>query len=379
MINVGCLHYPNWFASGDPSSFVLDAAEEHGAFVLTIPKTGTLLKVGWRLASVSSPVLTLKLSLETVLDAIGAPVATSDAGKTLYAAGAQSAAIADPAAGVRFDAINGASPGTGISVTKGDLAAVAIRCTARASGSVNVAYDQYATISMGARQHSGQQIPYWYTYLGGAGAVGAGESVLTLEYDTGMVVLPHSYPASLGGTADTWNSGSNPDRRGLKMTFPFGCTLRGADLYLDTDEDVQILLYDADEYTVMAGFPITLQGTTRRANAAGAHYVEFPTEPTLLAGSAYRLVVLPATETNISGRYWVPADDGAVLGMTALMGGSDFCYTTFNGEPSSGSHAWSDTTTRRPGILPVLSQLDFPTDAEIAAAMWAYGNRTLTA
>jgi hypothetical protein len=360
LTDLGTLLYPDIAVISSPSNFSLDAAEEHGATAFAIPKTGTLLKIGWRLLSVASPILTLKISLETVADTIGILVATTDAGKTLYAANAQSAAIDNPVAGVRFDAINGASPSTGISVTKGDLVSFVVRCTARTSGSVAVAYDQYAGNVMGLKPQDGNQIPYWYTYLGGAGAANAGGLLLTLEYDTGCVYIPLIVPAGLTPTTVTWNSGSNPDRRGLKMTYPFGCKLKGAHIYLDTDEDVQVILYDSDEYTIISGFPITLQGNMRRANALGAHWVEFPTEPTLLINTVYRLVILPSTVTNVISNYFVPADDGAVIGMNAMVGGTNFVYTTFNGTPTSGSHAWTDTITQRPAILPMISQIDFP-------------------
>lgn len=123
-----------------PGTVRLDAAEERIAYVIRWPKTGTLKKVGWTISSVSSPVLTVAVSIETVADAVGVPIATTDAGKTLYAANAVSADITNPSAGARFDAINST---TGISVTKGELAAITIRAKTVTSGYIEVTVDLY--------------------------------------------------------------------------------------------------------------------------------------------------------------------------------------------------------------------------------------------
>lgn len=337
---------PNW--SFSVTSPILDAAEEHCACVFPVPKTGTIKKIGWR--GTSTLVGTIAISLETVADTIGVPVATTDAGKTLYAASAVSADIVDPTTATRFDAINGA---TGIAVTKGDLISVVFRLKAFTSGSISVAMQSNNLFSMTV------QMPYTYTYLGGASSTSTTATPqITLEYDGELVPIHDGWPTQPAVAAESFNSGSNPDRRGMKFRFLVKKQLKGAYFYIDTDEDVQVILYDSDEYTVMTGFPITIQGNQRRANSQNIQYVEFPTEPTCVANSYYRLVLLPTTVTNIAWAYSVPSDDGGILGMTATPGGTDFVKTTFNGTPTSGSHVWTDTTTQRPAILLVVSKTD---------------------
>lgn len=335
----------NWNFSGGAT--VLDAVEEHLAGVFHVPQAGTLKKIGWR--NTSTLVGTLAISLETVADTVGVPVATTDAGKTLYAASAVSADIVNPTTAVRFDAINGA---TGIAVTKGDLISVVIRTKAWTSGGITVAFQNSNLIA------PSNQMPYTYTYLGGAGATSSLTPQFTLEYDGEFVPIWDGWAVQPAVAAESFNSGSNPDRRGMKFRFLVKKQLKGAYFYIDTDEDVQVIMYDSDEYTVMTGFPITIQGNQRRANSQAIQYVEFPVEPTCLASTYYRLVLLPVTVTNIAWAYSVPSNDGAVLGMTAIPGGLDFIKTTFNGSPTSGSHAWTDTTTQRPGILLVASKTD---------------------
>ena len=358
MVDFGPVIYPPNFPIS-ATQVTLDAVEEHAAIVIPVPKTGTLKKVGWRLAS-STLVGTLAVSIETVADVVGAPVATTDAGKTLYQAGGVSADIVNPTAVVRFDAINGA---TGIAMTKGDLISVTVRAKAVTSGTCNI------VLYGGGFWTLLSQMPYGYTYLGGAGtALASSSPQITLEYDGEFVPVFYGgsgvYPAN---STDTYNSGSNPDRRGLKLKYLDGVKLKGAYAYVDTDEDCQLILYDADEYTVVSGFPITIQGNMRRANARAQHFVEFPTEPTLTAGSFYRLVLLPTTVTSIITEYITPSDDGGVLGITSMVGGANFIYTSFNGTPTSGSHAWTDVATQRPGILPVVSQISTGGGAGIIA------------
>jgi hypothetical protein len=342
------------------NTLTLDAAEEHIAFVIQAPKTGTIKKIGWMVTASSSPVgITCYVALETVADAVGVPVATSRAGATLYAAGAESAAISNPTTGVRFDAINGT---TGISVTRGDLIAVTIRCTARTSGSFGVGYDQNGMF--GGPMGMGSYYSYTYGYTGSGSTYYA--PVITLEYDGEFVVVPWTIPVmSTSLTAVDYNSGSNPDRRGLAFTFPdFSCTASGVVLTLDQDSDCDLILYDSDEYSVMTGFPITLDKDKRKGTSRISFYVRFPNDVTFTQDQWYRLVVLPkAASPDVSILTYVPADDGTILGMNAYVEGLNVKYTTFNGTPTSGSHAWTDDTTKRVLISMIINQIDIPVPA----------------
>jgi hypothetical protein len=72
-------------------------------------------------------------------------------------------------------------------------------------------------------------------------------------------------------------------------------------------------------------------------------------------------VVLPKSTTNISTYKYLPADDGSILGVTALPEGSDIAYTTFNGTPTSGSHTWTDDATSIPSINLLVDKIDIGT------------------
>lgn len=352
LVDVGLIPYPfTHYAAG--SSLTLDALDEHIAFVVRAPKTGTLKKIGWRINAISSPVMTVKVSVETVADAIGVPVATTNAGKTLYAAGAESADITSFSAGACFNVINGSS---GISVTRGHLIAVTVRVTGYTSGSINVSYSQYGVQVLGSYVHRGET--YTYGYNGNVGTPYY-EPIITLEYDGEFVVCPHTKPVnSTDMSSMVYNSTSNPDRRGMKFRLPYGCSIKGVTLYGDLDVDTDIILYDADEYTVMSGFPITIDKDKRPTNTMSAYYVELPGDITLIANQYYRLVLLPKDTTNITTYTSVPADDGSILGMNAYPEGMNVAYTTFNGAPSSGSHAWTDEATRRILMSVMINKID---------------------
>ena len=159
LTNCDIICFPGHLKAGAGSGgFTLDAAEEHGAYIFQVPKTGTLKKVGWRCYTATSPVLTLKVSLETVASTYGSPVATTNAGKTLYAANAESADLTSFASSTTYwTEINGS---TGVTVTKGDFIAVTFRATAVTSGSITVAYQQYGEVLWQLNYSSGTLIPY---------------------------------------------------------------------------------------------------------------------------------------------------------------------------------------------------------------------------
>ena len=355
LTDVGWIMYPSTYTQGTAGAFALDAAEELIAYVIKVPKTGTLKKIGWRIYSVSSPSLTCRVSIETVAETVGQPVATTDAGKTLYATGAVSADITDPAAGSRYDAINGSS---GISVTKGDNIAIVIRIISRTSGSISPNYAQYAaTLPMGGLS-GGRDHSYTATYANSAwGAYNT--PMIGLEYDGEFVPCPFTNPPFDTGGAVSFSSSSTPDRRGLKFRFPYKCTAKGIVMSVDLDSETDLILYDSDEYTVMSGFPITLNANKRAAANNGFHYVEFPTEPTFEANTDYRIVLLPKSTTAISITYSVPVTDGSLLALDMYPEGTNVINTVRTGAPSSGDHSWTDYNTQRYSWAFVVNKIDF--------------------
>jgi hypothetical protein len=339
-------------ANGDTCT--LDAAEEFMAVVFRVPKSGTLNKIGWATGTAFTAAgYTLKISLETVATTAGQPVATTNATKTLYAANAESADLTSLAAStIYYTAINGV---TGIAVTVGDYIAVTFRLLAITSGAMNVMYQAYpAPIEL---FNYSSLNTYNALYLGAAWTIRFGSPIMTLEYSDGFCPVPYFNPVNVQTTV-TWNSGDNPDRRGLKFQIPYKCRLYGALVgCLPGNSDIDVILYAADEYTVMTGFPVTISNTQKASTALNDAILPFTTKPTIEANTWYRLVLLPKSANNISHYYNTPPDDGAYGGMTTMAEGVNCVYTTFNGVPNAGSHAWTDANYK-PRIALMVDGID---------------------
>lgn len=364
--------YPPQFNAPATNSFVLDAEEELIGYVVTIPKTGTLKKIGWGITAVSSPVLTARVSLENITATIGQPVATTDADKSLYAANAVSANITNPSAGVRFDEINGS---TGISVTKGDRVAITIRITSYTSGSISVLYSQWGGFTpFGGYNSLLRSNAYTFAYVGGSWTLYHTPHI-TLEYDGEFVPVPFTMPAQSIASPMSWSSASNPDRRGMKFSVPFTCKLGGAFLYFDGDSDTDLILYGPDGYTIVDGFPITLSKNERTTNLPGWYFIEFPTSPTITADLYYRFVFLPKEATNCQLYVVTPVGDGAISGLTAYSEGSRVVYTYRNGNPSEEDVEWTDSTTQKSTGALFISEIDIPSSGSGNSAP-RFGDKT---
>lgn len=337
--------YPSYMGSllastqSGTATAVLDAADEHVAYVGKIPKTGTINKIGFSLQSVSSPVLTLRAALETVdLTAVGAPVATTAAGSTLLVANA-SGTVANPTAITHWIALNS---GSGVAVTKGDDFAITVRVSAFTSGSVTIRYGFFGQLG------TSSIYPYTYTYLNSTPTPGNSPGNFALQYATdGCVPLAKCSPAVSVAT-ESWMSSSNPDRRGLRFKMPWTCTINGIVALVDQDIDTTIKIYDSDEFTELAS--VALDSSNRYQNGHALIQYEFPSSVTLAADTAYRVVLLPTSTTNIVLLHSTVTDDGGEATMKGLEGGVEWYWTQFNGVPDSGSHVWTDTTTKRPHI-----------------------------
>ena len=331
-------------------STVLSAAEDCALLVFEAPKTGTINKIGWKTGAITQGTsYSLLISMETVAAVVGQPVATTNAGKTLYAAGAVSAALTSlTAQTVYFTAINGA---TGISVTQGDLICITWRLTAVSGATINIQNSNAASevvLSIGNG-------PYAGSHTGTTWSVGSSAS-LSLEYSDGFVPMPFIAPITTVNTL-AWSNAGNPDRRGIRFSYPFSCRLNGAVIRLALAGNVNIILYDSDGYTVMSGFPISLNALQTTSASVKDYYIVFPTKPTLAAGAVYRLAVLPITSTSISLYNYTPVDDGSFLGITAFSEGTNVEYTAFNGTPTSGNHAWTDSSDK-PDMQLVIDGID---------------------
>jgi len=331
----------SWNCDRGPStgSAILDADGEKCGAVFQIPKTGTLVKIGVRAYTVTVSE-NLRVSLQTVDSNTGQPTGT------LYKTGAFGIATGLTSNDCAWVVLNS---GNGIAVTAGDTVAIVIEFESYVSGNLGIRN----TIT-NAGNYAG--FPYGFTYLGGTWTfLGVRNQNFGLEYSGGeMVYLPHFIPGS-NPAAVAYNSGSNPDRRGLAFSLPWDCRISHLFAIIDLDGDASLILYDSDGITALA--TVALDTHLRGSDAQTMHLVTLATPIELDANEVYRLVVLPGSATNISITNHQFTLDGSYNPMEAMEFGTDMYYTTCNGEPGELGD-WTDDLKKRPSLGVMVDQIE---------------------
>lgn len=271
------------FFPGTVPNTVLDANSEATAFVFQAPKTGTIDRVGFRTATVTTGD-TVTVSLQTVDASTGNPTGTL-AGTNTSATQVVNAADDN----VWFEVTLTA----GASVTRGDVLAFVVALPSSGStGNMQITRGQTPFLT---------QFPYGSNFTGGAWAKttqGAACKAVrysdsTWPYTLGMT--PIASAVGSFGQGNSFSSSSTPDERGCKITMPFPCKVsgswhRGSGT---TAGDYTMKLYDVSN-TVLASK--TFDGDFNPV-IGGVVWQMFDTEVTLAAGDVVRLTKLPTTTT----------------------------------------------------------------------------------
>ena len=343
---------------GTPSTFsvTLDANGEYVAFIIPIPKTGTLKKVGFRVNSVTTSD-TINVRIETVDDTNGYPTGT------LYVANATGSVESPSASTIYYVSINST---TGISVTKGDIIAVKFSLDyVDGKLSINTYCSGFGT------GISSTYLPYIVTYLGGAYSKIAASTGLyiLLEYDGEFVPFLGSTPLA-SNTTEAFNNTSNPTHRGLKITMPVTCQAIGAVAFVDLDAATDLVLYDTNGSTAIE--TIAAQDKDIRSGTSAGHIpFLFSQARTLTAGSTYRVVLRPASSSNVGIGTFTTTDDGSLCAIDLFDLGQNACYTSCNGTPSD-TGSWTDSLTKRTQISLIINAYDVP----VGGGRPAFGDRT---
>lgn len=335
----GGLHFPQRMTHSSLAlnNKLLDAASEKVGFIFRIGKTGTISKVGFLTAGVTTGA-TLDIRLETVSLANGDPTGTL---LGTNSNGSQVVADADD------DTWFTTSLTTAVAVTRGDLVAVVIVNPSVSPGNLNIRLVTYDRIIFPYSDHFTAS---W------AKANSDQNPVCSLEYDDGTyAVQPGVYPLSDRNVRGV-NSGSTPDEVGMIFQFPFPVRVTGAWIFADIDEATDIILYDSDGSTALE--TISLDKDVRQTTGEGGLKLFFDNTEELSANTNYRLVYKPTTTTNI--RTWDFDVDAAAI-MDSFEGGQNFHHTQ-----RTNAGAWTETTTRRLIIGLLLDAFD---DAAAATSL----------
>jgi hypothetical protein len=311
------------------TAFALNAAGDKMAFIIQVPKDGTLDWFEFRVGAIANaPDNGIRFSFQSIDATTGFPDGVVD----------QFAVKASPSANTWTTPDNvmtdtGAGGGTKRTVAAGEyLGCVIDYSTFVASDSFEVTTPNHAT---GPWSNN-------YTADGSTGtyAKATRPPMLALKYSDGTYAeLPTPiFPMSAAGTATTFGNGSTPDERALRFQVPVSCRCVGAWFLADGDADADIVLYDnANNVLASASIDPDIRETT-----GVKHYFVWWDAQTLSAATTYRIAIKPTTASTLTVYQFTVASNGL---LAAVPGGIEWYLST---RTDGGS--FSDTTTIRPMI-----------------------------
>ena len=261
------------------ASLTVDATTEKAAFVIEVPKSGTITKVLFRFGTITA-IDPLELGLETV----GAT--TGDPSGTLY--GSSDEAAFTPAVGDddTFCIVTLATPATAV---RGNQIAVQIDVPTYTDANFIV---QYLTTGIA------QSFPYCNAYVGvPAWAKVTGTPILALGYSDGSWEVPFGCFPAIPATR-SFDSNDAIDEYANKFYLPFKTEVQGVWAVLDMDEGVSFNLYDNSASPVTLATTAVQDKDIRTDAAVGLKLVKF-TSPITLGPGYYCLSCLPSTTTAV--------------------------------------------------------------------------------
>lgn len=336
--DVPIMYFPSYCQSGFglQRSKTLDAADEYVSGIFSIPKTGTLKKIGFRTGTVTAAD-TINVRLETVDATTGYPSGTLYLNESPGSSGSQAAPSSNTTYWV---ALNGT---TGVSVTKGDIVAIKILLDY-----VDGVLDILAHTYLGS-----YNLPYTEDYLGASHAKSSETPNYGLEYDGEIVPVVGMFPAIYTSVSPSWFTTTL--KKGLCFQVPFKCRICGVVYYFDPDVNADVILYDSDQATAVQTWTVDKDV---RAQALGAIFKLYLTTPKILTvNTKYRLVVQPSAMA-ITHHMLYTYPDSTISAMAGIEGGVNCYYTECNGTPTNEA-SWTDTVADRPAVAGVIiDQLD---------------------
>lgn len=327
-------NYPPLTARVPPISYAnltMNVAGDKEAFIIQVPKSGTLDYFEWRTGSVgNNPDNGLRLSFQGVSVTTGLPDGV--VGQFVDMTGTFAANTWQTPASVMTD--TGLSGGVKRVVTKGDWIACCID------------FVNFVTLDSIGIARSPIDASYWlnnitgYIADGSTGTyakLGSAAPVMALKYDDGSYgLIPGVIPAANANTR-AFNTGTTPDERAVRFKVPVTCRVTGCWVWMATTVNLDVKLLDNSD-SVLASVSID-KDIYLGSSVPFLQYVLFPNEVTLTAGSVYRLSFLPTTVTSIS-LYDFDVATNAIL--SGLEGGVEMFEST-----RTDAGAWTDINTTR--------------------------------
>lgn len=330
------------WGAANPSftSMLINASAEKAAFIIQVPKSGTLNYFEFLTGTVSqSPANGLKLSFQDVDLATGDPDGTADQYRVLaHPISANTWQL--PPGALTSD---GTDSGTKRTVTRGELLACVVEFESFAvSDSVNV-----RTLNLAANAFMGNT-PY-PTHFTAAWAKLNDGAVMALVYDD------NSYPAILGVypfaqiQSYTYNVDTGgADEYGLAFSMPSDVRVGAFYVRANIAGNADLVLYDKDLSTVLE--TMSIDANVRVQAATQYHLARCSTDRLLYANETYILSLKPTTTTDVT--LYTGSPDSDVIS-TALDGGNTWGIANrLNGG------TWTYTKIERPFMGIVVTGID---------------------
>lgn len=343
------------------ASLTVDAAGDSAALIFQSPFTGNLRKIHFRTSTVSFGD-DVDVRVETVDPATGDPTGTLVGTNTN---GTVTIASTDD------NVIKTATLTADASLTRGTVYAIVI-VLASSAGTM-----QFATFDVDG---SGHDFPYSDAFVAAAWSKNVRRLICAIEDSAGVFHHLVGVHFTETFTQRSYNNTSTPDVWGVRFRVPFSCKVDGFWANFDLDGDATVKLYDSDGVSVLASF--AMDTNIRFGTAVGIKRGLFA-EVTLLKDTYYYLGIEPSSGTNIAVITGGIPNALGVAAMGAWPGGADFHVASAKDPTGTGS--WTHYNNTTDGMFMAwmglsISALDDggPTNVEIATAVWAYANRTLT-
>jgi len=320
-------------------NILLDASAEKAAFIIQVPKTGTLQRFEFLTGTaVQTPANGLKCSFQDVDLATGDPDGTIDQFRPSVSSGTDVWVVP----GVITS--DGTDSGTKRSVTRGERLACVVEFQSFLAGdSINIrVVNLDANVFMGNPPYPDQFTAAWSKLSEGL--------VMALRYDDGTyeTILGACYPfEQIGSDAFNIDSGGG-DEIGLAFSFESPVRVGGYYMRADLDAVADLVLYDKDGVTALD--TMSLDPDVRTTAGSQYHIVRSPTDRLLDANDVYRVILKPTTTTNVNLSNF--STNGADL-LNTMEGGSKWYYTL---RVNNGT--WADSLSQRPFMGIIVTGID---------------------
>lgn len=303
---------------------LLDANGEKAAYIVQVPKSGTIDRVCFRTNTVTTGD-TVDVRIETLN-------ASMDPSGALWGANTNAAQVILATDDNKWFEVTLTA---GAVVNRGDWIAVVVSLPA--AGSTGNLSTARGTASAG--------VPYCDLFTG-TWAKTTASPIGAIRYSDGSYGhVPGMYPFDTFLSA-TFTAASTPDERGNKITVPFPCKVIGTWEYPDSGSgDRTFNLYSAAD-VLLASKAIDGDAAFSGFNP---FWILFDNEVTLNVGDVVRLTKLATTATTV-GDASVTCPTGFAA---AMPGGGNVGYTS-----RSDAGAWTDTPNKQAFMGLIISAID---------------------